>query len=348
MAARPGPLNLLTDVEGLAVGSAADARAATGATVVLCAQPTVCAVDVRGGAPGTRETDLLAPGRLVEGVDAVVLSGGSVHGLAAADGAVGWLAAQGRGFAFGPGVPTAPIVPAAILFDLAGEGDKRWGDEPPYRRLGWEAAAAAAPGRFALGAVGAGHGARAGRLQGGLGSASLVGEEGLAVGALAAVNAMGSAVMPGARAFWAWTEEIGGEYGGVRPPPGWRPPAPDDWGLAKLAPGLRQNTTLAVVATDAALTPGQAQRLAVMAQDGLARALRPVHTPFDGDVVFALATARRPLPEPWARSLTLLGERAAATLARAVARGVHAAAGRPGGPPAWRELDAEGRLAGGG
>ncbi|MBE7217820.1 MAG: P1 family peptidase [Caulobacteraceae bacterium] len=343
MAARPGPLNLLTDVAGLRVGSAADTRAATGCTVVVCDTPCVAAVDVRGGAPGTRETDLLDPGRLVEGIDAVCLSGGSVHGLAAADGVVAALAEQGRGFAFGPGTPTAPIVPAAILFDLAGDGDKAWGLDPPYRRLGLQAARAASAGAFALGSEGAGYGARAGRLQGGLGSASLLGEDGITVAALAAVNSMGSVVVPGARAFWAWPDEIAGEFGGLRPDPH-AARDPDDWGLAKLAPGLRENTTLAVVATDAALTPSQAQRLAVMAQDGLARAVRPAHTPFDGDVVFALSTARRPSPQPWARSLAVLGERAAACLARAVARGVHEARSRPGGPPAWRDLDAAGRL----
>ena len=341
--ARPGPHNRLTDVAGLRVGSAVDLRAATGVTVVVADRPCVCAVDVRGGAPGTRETDLLDAGRLVEGVDAVCLSGGSVYGLAAADGVVTALAARGRGFSFGPGVPTAPIVPAAILFDLAGDGDKAWGETPPYRRLGAEALAAAA-GCFELGAHGAGYGARAGRLQGGLGSASLVGPEGVTVGALAAVNAVGSVIVPGCRAFWAWPDEIDGEFGGVRPPPGLAARAPDDWGLAKGAPGLRENTTLAVVATDARLTASQAHRLAVMAQDGLARAVRPSHTPFDGDVVFALATGVLPLPEPWARSLTLLGERAAGALARAVARGVHAATSRPAGPPAWRDLDADGGL----
>ena len=345
-AARPGPRNRLTDVAGLRVGSAADLAAATGATVVLADRPCVCAVDVRGGAPGTRETDLLDPGRLVEGVDAVCLSGGSVYGLAAADGVVARLAARGRGFAFGPGVPTAPIVPAAILFDLAGDGDKAWGEDPPYRRLGAEALDAATDAGFPLGAYGAGYGARAGRLQGGLGSASLVGPEGITVAALAAVNAVGSVVVPGCRAFWAWPDEVDGEFGGLRPPADLPQRGPDDWGLAKGAPGLRQNTTLAVVATDAALTPSQAHRLAVMAQDGLARAIRPSHTPFDGDVVFALATGAVPLPEPWARSLMLLGERAAGALARAVAMGVHAAVRRPGGPPAWRDLTPEGALPG--
>ena len=181
----------------------------------------------------------------------------------------------------------------------------------------------------------------AGALKGGVGSASLIDDEGIVVGALAAVNAMGSAVTPGSTAFWAWPYEIMidgvWEFGGARPNPA-TPVAPDDWGLAKRNPGLRQNTTLAVVATNAALTPAQARRLAMMAQDGLARALRPVHALYDGDVVFALSTGERPLAEPWPFGLTLLGERAANCLARAIARGVYAATSWPGGPKTWREL----------
>jgi L-aminopeptidase/D-esterase-like protein len=294
-------------------------------------------VDVRGGAPGTRETDLLDADRLVGGVDAIVLSGGSVHGLAAAEGVVTALAAQGRGYAVAPGLPLAPIVPAAILFDLAGAGDKAWGLDPPYRRLG-QAALAAASADVALGAEGAGYAAQAGALQGGVGAASLLGDEGITVGALAAVNAIGSAVMPGSHAFWAWPFEIEGEFGGARPDPTRPNPDPDDWGLVRGRPAPRTATTLAVVATDAALTSAQARRLAVMAQDGLARALRPIHTLFDGDVVFALSTGARPLPEPWAQTLSLIGERAATTLARAVARGVYAAVSRPGGPAAYRDV----------
>jgi L-aminopeptidase/D-esterase-like protein len=334
---RPGALNLITDVPGLKVGQAEDERVRTGVTVILPDRAATAACDVRGGAPGTRETDLLNADMLVEAVDAVVLSGGSVYGLGAADGVVAALGAEGRGYPMGAGVRTAPIVPAAILFDLANGGDKAWGETPPYAALG-KAALRAADATFALGAAGAGYGAQAGALKGGVGSASLVDDAGIAVGALAAVNAMGSAVMPGSKAFWAWPFEIGGEFGGVRPDPALAV-EPDDWGLAKRNPGLRQNTTLAVVATNVALTPAQARRLAVMAQDGLARALRPVHALYDGDVVFALSTGERPLEAPWPFSLTMLGERAANCLARAVARGVYEATGWPkSGFKTWREL----------
>jgi L-aminopeptidase/D-esterase-like protein len=305
-------------------------------TVIVPDRPAVAACDVRGGGPGTRETDLLAADVLVEAVDAVVLSGGSVYGLGAADGVVAALGEQGRGFSFNSTQKTAPIVPAAILFDLANGGDKSWGSRPPYWDLGQQALAAAAED-FDLGSHGAGTGARAGSLKGGTGSASLIDDDGIVVGALACVNSFGSAVMPGCKAFWAWPFEIGQEFGGVHPPPGLRV-APDDWGPAKANPELRQNTTIAVVATNVALTPAQARRLAIMAQDGLARALRPVHALFDGDVVFAVSTGQVALKDPWAMSLTRLGERAANCLARAVARGVFAAQGLEGdSAPVWKD-----------
>jgi L-aminopeptidase/D-esterase-like protein len=333
---KPGALNLITDVPGLKVGQAEDERVRTGVTVIAPDARAVAAVDVRGGGPGTRETDLLNVDVLVEAVDVICLSGGSVYGLGAADGVAAALGAMGRGYPMGPGIKTAPIVPAAILFDLANGGDKDWGEDPPYAALG-KSALKAANVRFALGTAGAGYGAMAGALKGGVGSASLVDGDGIAVGALAAVNAFGSAVMPGSHAFWAWPFELDGEFGGARPDPALAI-APDDWGLAKRNPGLRQNTTIAVVATNVALTPGQAKRLAIMAQDGLARALRPVHALYDGDVVFALSTGQIPLAEPWAFSLSVLGERAANCLARAVARGVYEATSWPGGPPAYRAL----------
>ncbi len=336
MTARPGPRNLLTDVPGLRVGQAEDTQVRTGVTVVLPDEPAVAAVDVRGGGPGTSETDLLAPDTLVERVDALVLSGGSVYGLAAADGVVAALGAQGRGFTFRSTDVPAPIVPGAILFDLAHGGDKAWGEQPPYLRLG-RAALAAADARFALGTAGAGYGARAGALHGGVGSASVLTEDGWTVGALAAVNSFGSVVAPGGRAFWAGAYEVGAEFGGLGPPAA--RVAADDWGLAKRDALARANTTLAVVATDLALTPAEARRVAVMAQTGLARAIRPVHTHFDGDVVFALSTARRPLPAPAPWSLTRLGALAADTLARAVARAAYEAEGWPGsGVRRWRDL----------
>lgn len=323
--AAPGKTNTLVDVIGLQVGQAEDEAVRTGVTVILPDQRAVCAVDVRGGGPGTRETDALAPHTLVDAVDAVVLSGGSSYGLAAADGVAAALGAQGRGFALmpAPGVPVSPVVPSAILYDLANGGDKAWGEEPPYHRLG-KAALAAASRSVRLGRHGAGYGARAGSHAGGTGSASLVTADGITVAALVCVNSFGSVMMPGSDAYWAWPWEIDGEFGGARPAPGWSA-SPEDWGDAKINPGARENTTIACIATDAVLTPAQAQRLAIMAQDGLARAIRPVHTPFDGDVVFALSTAARPLPEPADFSLARLGSLAADCLARAVARGVHAA-----------------------
>lgn len=334
-------LNLLTDVPGLAVGQAIDAKARSGVTVILPSARAVCAADVRGGGPGTRETDALAAENLVDAVDAVVLSGGSVYGLAAADGVTAWLGARGRGYGMvtRPDVPLSPVVPAAILYDLANGGDKRWGQDPPYRALGLAAVAAAAEGRFELGSVGAGAGAMAGTIKGGLGSASVVTDDGITVAAIVAVNAFGSVLAPGGRTFWATPYEMAGEFGGL-PLDGLRA-APDDWGLAKgsAAAALRANTTIACVATDVAITPAQAKRVAIMAQDGLARAIRPVHAQSDGDVVFALSTARRPLAEPSSAALTRLGALAADCLARAVARGVYEATVWPGDDArAWRDL----------
>lgn len=324
----PGPLNLITDVAGIVVGNADDQQARTGVTVVLADPAVVGAVDTRGGAPGTRETDALRPDCLVENIDAVVLSGGSVYGLDAASGVTAWAAAKGRGYVI-PGAPLpAPIVPAAVLFDLGNGGDKSWGLTPPYRDLG-VAACENAGRQFALGNAGAGLGATAGRYKGGLGSASIMTGTGLTVGALVAVNAVGSPTMPGTGHFWAAPYEINDEFGGR----GW--PA-DPAGVSPLA--LRDplefskldastinaaaNTTIAVVATNARLSQAQAQRLAIMAHDGLARALRPVHTPLDGDTVFVLATAVHCLPEPQAPALSAVGSLAADTLARAVARAV--------------------------
>ncbi len=326
---RPGPRNLITDVAGLRVGQAEDLQVLTGVTVLLPDERAVCAVDVRGGGPGTRETDALAPENLVDAVDAVVLSGGSVYGLAAADGVVAELGARGRGFGLVPvpGVPVSPVVPSAILYDLANGGAKDWGTAPPYRDLGRRALAAAGAG-FKLGRAGAGTGARAGAVPGGTGSASAVTADGITVGALVAVNAFGSVTMPGSAAFWAWPLEMDGEAGSLRPDPSMPPVAGDSWGAAKLDPAAmtgRASTTIAAVATDVALTPAQARRVAQMASAGLARAIRPVFAPFDGDVVFALSTARRPLEGPEPLALARIGALAADVLARAVMRGVWSA-----------------------
>jgi L-aminopeptidase/D-esterase-like protein len=320
MTVAPGPRNLITDVAGIRVGNAADARARSGVTVVLADRPAVAAVDVRGGAPGTRETDALDPTCLVDTVDAVVLSGGSAFGLEAASAATNWLAARGRGFAVGP--VRVPIVPSAILFDLLNGGDKGWGETPPYAALA-RAACAALGADFALGNEGAGFGALAGALKGGLGSVSAAAPEGLVVGALVAVNARGETVMPGERCFWAWPLERAGELGGQSPPRRALPVESDP--LPGPSPSVGGNTTIGVVATNAALSRAEARRVAIMAQDGYARAIRPVHTPFDGDTVFVLATGEQALAEPRPLALARLGAIAADCVARAVARGVFAA-----------------------
>lgn len=323
---QPGKNNLITDIAGIRVGNAHDSAAKTGTSVILCETPCVGAVAVAGGGPGTRETDLLAADKLVEHVNGVVLSGGSAYGLAAADGVAAALGAQGQGFAMvdRPGVPKTPIVPSAILYDLANGGDKSWGSTPPYRALGEAALESATDGAFALGRAGAGFGALAGQHSGGLGSASIKTQDGMNVGALVAVNSFGSVYMPGTGVFWAWPHEIQGEFGGARPGPSYRTDA-EDWGAAKPHPQQGENTTIACIATDVALSPGQANRVAQMALAGMARAIRPVFAPFDGDVVFVLSTAKQPMPDPSPLNLTRLGELAASTLARAIARGVYEA-----------------------
>jgi L-aminopeptidase/D-esterase-like protein len=335
--ARPGQTNSLGDVHGLSIGCAEDAAALTGVTVIVPDARAVCAVDVRGGGPGTRETDALAPENLVDAVDAVVLSGGSVYGLAAADGVAAAMGAENRGFALidMPGVPRSPVIPAAILYDLANGGGKAWGDAPPYAALG-RAAYAARGKSVPLGNAGAGVGAVAGALKGGQGSASIVTADGFTVAALACVNCWGSPTMPGQRAFWAHAFEIDGEFGAVAPELSQRFDA-EDWGGAKFNPQPRANTTIACVAVDADLTPAEARRVAHMASAGLARAVRPVFAPFDGDVVFALATAARAAPAPRPLAVARFGALAADCLTRAIARGVHAATSI-GRHTAWRDV----------
>jgi len=334
---QPGPTNSLADIAGLAVGCAEDRAALTGVTVIAPETRAVCAVDVRGGGPGTRETDALAPENLVDAVDAIVLAGGSVYGLAAADGVAAAMGAEGKGFALVPraGVPRSPVIPAAILYDLANGGDKSWGASPPYAALGRAAYAARAPSA-PLGNAGAGYGALAGALKGGQGSASIVTHDGFTIAALACVNCFGATTMPGQRAFWAWAHEIGDEFGGVKPDTNVAFDA-EDWSGAKIDPAPRANTTIACVAVDAALTPAETKRVAQMASAGLARAIRPVFAPFDGDVVFALATGARPTPEPRPLAIARFGALAADCLARAVARGVYAAE-TLGAHRAWRDI----------
>ncbi|WP_416897704.1 MAG: P1 family peptidase [Minwuia sp.] len=307
-----GAKNLITDVPGLMIGNAEDMAAITGVTVILPDEPAVAAADVRGGGPGTREIDVMDPANLVEQIHGICLSGGSAFGLDAAGGVMSRLEAARRGFPIGGF--HVPIVPSAILFDLMNGGDKAWGEDPPYRDLGKKAVDNAAV-EFALGNAGAGLGATAGPLKGGLGSASIVLDNAVTVGAIVAANPTGSVVMPDGRTFWAWALEEGDEFGG-NPPPAAR--GQGDVALANTLPGA--NTTIACVATDATLSKGQAKRVATMAHDGFARAIRPVHTPFDGDTVFALSTAKRPAPDP--AGLSQIGAAAADCLARAIARAV--------------------------
>jgi D-aminopeptidase len=311
---RGAKANLITDIAGVRVGHAADARAASGVTAVIFEEPAVASFDVRGGGPGTRETDLLDPAMTVERIDGLALAGGSAFGLDAGAGVQAWLAEQGRGFVVHSA--RVPLVPGAILFDLLNGGDKNWGRFPPYRDLGY-AAAAAAGTTFGLGSAGAGLGATTVDLKGGIGSASASTADGLNVGALAAVNAAGSVVIDGGPWFWAAPFEENNEFGGRGQPQRFSPSAL----IPRTKASQRESSTLVVVVTDATLSKSQAKRLAIMAQSGLVRAIYPVHTMLDGDVVFAAATGRKPLGDPLL-SLSTLGAIAANTVARAIARAI--------------------------
>jgi L-aminopeptidase/D-esterase-like protein len=369
--------NKLTDVAGIAVGHATNLALASGVTAILFDRPAIAAVCVLGGAPGGRDTGLLAPEMTVQAVDAIVLSGGSAFGLDAAGGVQAALREIGRGYAIRDA--RIPIVPQAIIFDLLNGGNKDWGRFSPYRELGYAAAQAAMarvavpaagdvgelvndlpPGRdvalghefalghdfglahdFALGTVGGGTGATTATVKGGLGSASARTEAGHTVGAIAVVNAVGSPLIGTGPWFWAAPYEQGAEFGGL----GW-PTTIDATLRLKGGPGSNTtvtsptatSTTIGLVATDATLTKAQAYRLAVMAHDGLARAVLPAHAPLDGDTIFAAATGYRPLGDA-IPELTALGFAATLTMARAIARGVHAATTLPvpDGQPAWRD-----------
>ncbi|TGQ73058.1 S58 family peptidase [Mesorhizobium sp. M00.F.Ca.ET.186.01.1.1] len=323
---RTGPRNLITDVAGLSVGNASDARLKSGVTAILCEEPAVAGVQILGGAPGTRETDLLEPHNSIETVHAVVLSGGSAFGLDAASGVQAALRERGIGVEVGGF--RVPIVPAAILFDLRNGGDKDWGRYPPYRDLGYEAVQSAVAD-FLLGTAGAGTGALTSGLKGGLGSASTLMDNGITIGALAAVNPTGSVTISRSRHFWAAPFEIGDEFGGL----GYPSPMPDDAKRillkyrdkhigGQMATG--GNTTIAVIATDAVLTKAAAKRLAICAHDGFVRAIWPTHTPADGDLVFALATGKSGIQLDPDAAIDLYAA-AGATMARAISRGVFAA-----------------------
>jgi D-aminopeptidase len=324
--------NLITDVPGLRIGNAHDNTLLSGVTVVLGEAPFIAAADLRGGGIGSRETDALRSEGTVDEVHGLVLSGGSAFGLDAATGVQAWLREKGVGFAVREA--RVPIVPGAILFDLLNGGDKDWGRRPPYADLAYQAAALAST-EFGIGSAGAGFGATTAVLRGGLGSASEVLDDGTVVGALIAVNPAGSVNIGIGPHFWAAPFERASEFGGL----GWPATLSEDHLAVRLKGAPGESTVLAVVATSALLTRREAQRLAIMAQTGLARAIYPVHTPLDGDIVFAISTGRSAPPEP-VIGLAQLGAVAASVLARAVARGVHAAAPCPhawAGPPAWIE-----------
>lgn len=326
--------NLLTDIPGVRVGHADDAALASGVTAVVFDQPAVAAMDVRGGGPGTREGALLEVASTVERIDAIALSGGSAFGLEAGGGVQAWLVGQGRGLAIREAL--IPLVPGAIVFDLLNGGNKTWGRFAPYRDLGYSAAAAATTD-FALGSVGAGLGATTANFKGGLGSASGTTSGGVHVAALAVVNAVGSVTVGDGPWFWAAPCEVNNEFGGRGLPSAFTA----DMHAMRLKGGPAatavENTTLAVIVTDAILTKPQAKRLAMVAQTGFARAIYPVHSPMDGDVVFAAATCEKAV-EPLIGQ-TELGAVAANVVARAIARGVYEAKALPfnGALPSWKD-----------
>lgn len=326
--------NLLTDIEGVRVGHADDAALASGVTAVIFDKPAVASMDVRGGGPGTRDTTLLDPANTVESVDAITLSGGSAFGIESGGGVQAWLAEQGRGFTVGGA--RIPIVPGAIVFDLLNGGNKKWGRFPPYRDLG-HAAASAAKSDFALGSVGAGMGATTANLKGGIGSASATTSNGIKVAALVVVNAVGSVTIGNGPWFWAAPLEVNSEYGARGLPPSFT----QDMHAVRLKGGPSatsvENTTIAVVVTDAALTKAQAKRLAVMTQTGFARAIYPVHTPLDGDIVFAASTGAKTIDPLF--GLAELGALGANVMARAIARGVYEAKALafPNALPCWQD-----------
>lgn len=325
--------NLITDVAGIRVGNAHDERLATGVTVAVFDTPAAASISIHGGAPGVRDTALLEPEATVEGVDAIFLSGGSAFGLAAGDGAMDCLRQRDRGFRIAGAC--VPIVPGAVVFDLAYAALDPWPETPPWRDLGF-AATASATKEFLLGTAGAGYGATTANAKGGLGSASATTADGFTVGALVAVNALGSVLVGDGPYFWAASEERDGEFGGLGSPA--RISESDHAARLKGHADIRANTTIALVATDAVLTKSQARRIAVMAHDGIARAVRPAHAPLDGDCVFAAATGAAGRTPDW-RALTLLGDAAGRCLARAIARGVYEAVSLPGrsAMPSYRD-----------
>lgn len=323
--------NLITDVPGLTVGEAHDEAAATGVTAIVFDRPTVASIATLGGAPGLRDTALLEPEMTVDHVDAILLSGGSAFGLDAAGGAMAALKEKGRGFEVGP--VRVPIVPQAILFDLLNGGNKEWGRMPPYWGLGYQATKSSSLD-VALGTAGAGYGATTATLKGGLGSASVRTASGFTIGAIVAVNAVGTATIGDGPHFWAAPYEQSNEFGGLGLP---KTISEDDLRPRLKGSAQRANTVIGCIATDAMLTKAECKRLALAAHDGLARAIRPAHTPMDGDTLFAAATGFKPL-DKGVMDLTELCIAAADVLARAIARGVYEAKALPfaGALPDWK------------
>ena len=323
--------NLITDVPGLTVGEAHDEAAATGVTAIVFDRPTVASIATLGGAPGLRDTVLLEPEMTVDHVDAILLSGGSAFGLDAAGGAMAALKEKGRGFEVGP--VRVPIVPQAILFDLLNGGNKEWGRMPPYWELGYQATKSSSLD-VALGTAGAGYGATTATLKGGLGSASVRTASGFTIGAIVAVNAVGTATIGDGPHFWAAPYEQSNEFGGLGLP---KTISEDDLRPRLKGSAQRANTVIGCIATDAMLTKAECKRLALAAHDGLARAIRPAHTPMDGDTLFAAATGFKPL-DKGVMDLTELCIAAADVLARAIARGVYEAKALPfaGALPDWK------------
>ncbi|MBB3592917.1 D-aminopeptidase [Rhizobium sp. BK529] len=327
-------LNLLTDIDGVAVGHATDPSLGSGVTAIVFDDPAIASGIVLGGAPGGRDTALLDPSMVVDAVDAFVLSGGSAFGLDAAGGVQAGLREMGRGFQVGP--IRIPIVPQAILMDLLNGGDKDWGVHSPYREMGYEAAKAASKGGFALGTVGAGTGATTATFKGGLGSASAISSAGYRIAAIVAVNAVGSVTIGEGPHFWAAPFEQDGEFGG------YGMPGEIDYQL-RLKSVKTTATTIGAVVTDASLVKAEAHRLSIAAHDGLARAVLPAHLPLDGDTIFAASTGKRKRDDM--ASLMELCHLAGIVMARAIARGVYEATALPvpGAQMAWRDRYAVGR-----
>ncbi|MBB3612774.1 P1 family peptidase [Rhizobium sp. BK602] len=325
-------LNLLTDIDGVAVGHSTDLALGSGVTAIIFDAPAVASCTVLGGAPGGRDTALLDPAMTVDAVDGLVLSGGSAFGLDAAGGVQAGLREIGRGLQVG--TARVPLVPQAILFDLINGGDKDWGLHSPYRDMGYAAFKAAGKGAFALGTVGAGTGATTATLKGGLGSASAVSSQGHRIAAIVAVNALGTATIGDGPHFWAAPFEENDEFGGLG-----MPEAIDT--RLRLKGGNVTATTIGAIVTDAQLTKAEAHRLSICGHDGLARALLPAHLPLDGDTVFAASTAKRERDDM--ASFMELCHLAASVMARAIARGVHEATALPveGAQPAWRDRFAD-------